>query len=264
MLRLRRVVGTCCLLFSFIAVAAASTPAHEGVDPTVPDSTLDRVDRLRADGEFEQAVTVLRTLRAEHGDHVELLWRASFTQVDLGKVAQEKKKAQPYYKTANALADSALMADSASARAHLAKAVAEGRLALDAGTKERVRRSRKIKKHADRAIELDSTLSGAFHVRGRWNREVSDLNFFERTVVKTIYGGLPESSFEQAVRDFKRAIELEEVRFHHLELGKTYLKMDRETDARAQLQTVLDLPQKEYFGDRYKKEAETLLRELDE
>jgi len=262
--RLLRAVWTCCLLFPLIAAAAAPTPAHVSADPTVPDSALDRVDRLRADGAFEQAVTALRTLREKHGPHAGLLWRASFTQVDLGKVAQEKKKAQPYYKTANALADSALMADSASARAHLAKAVAEGRLALDAGTKERVRRSRKIKKHADRAIELDSTLSGAFHVRGRWNREVSDLNFFERTVVKTIYGGLPESSFEQAVRDFKRAIELEEVRFHHLELGKTYLKMDRETDARAQLQTVLDLPQKEYFGDRYKKEAETLLRELDE
>jgi len=260
----RRVVWTCCLLFLFSAAVAAPTPAHVAADPTVPDSTLDRVDRLRADGEFERVVTVLRTLREQHGDHVELLWRASFTQVDLGKVAQKKEKAQPYYKTANALADSALMADSASARAHLAKAVAEGRLALDAGTKERVRRSRKIKKHADRAVELDSTLSGAFHVRGRWNREVSDLNFFERAIVKTIYGGLPESSFEQAVRDFKRALELEDVRFHHLELGKTYLKMDREDDARAEFQTVLDLPQKEYFGDRYKKEAETLLRELDE
>jgi hypothetical protein len=35
--------------------------------------------------------------------------------------------------------------------------------------------------------------------------------------------------FEQAVRDFKRALELEDVRFHHLELGKTYLKIDRKS-----------------------------------
>lgn len=240
------------------------TVTAQGItDPAVPDSALDRVDRLRAEGQFQKARAALQVLRGQYGDPVALLWRASFTQVDLGKVAQEKEKAHPHHQTANALADSALTVDSTNARAHLAKAVAEGRLALDAGTKERVRRSRQIKTHADRAIELDSTLADAFHVRGRWNREVSDLNFFERTVVKTIYGGLPESSFEQAVEDFTTALSLEDVRFHHLELAKTYLKMDREDDARTHLNRVLALPKKEYFGDRYKEEAQTLLNELE-
>jgi hypothetical protein len=100
-------------------------------------------------------------------------------------------------------------------------------------------------------------------VRGRWNREVSDLNFFERAIVKTVYGGLPKSSFEHAVEDFKAAIELEDVRFHHLELAKTYLKMDREADAREQLNLVLELPQKEYFGDRHLEEAKALLEEME-
>ena len=260
--RFRRVVWTCCLLLPLIVAAAAPASVHGGTDPAVPDSALERVERLRADGQFDEALGALQTLRKRHGEHVSLLWRASLTQVDLGKVVREKEKAQPHYKKANALADSALSVDSTNAPAHLAKAVAEGRLALDAGTKERVRRSRKIKEHADRAIELDSTLAGAFHVRGRWNREVSDLNFFERTIVKTVYGGLPESSFDQAVEDFKAAISLEDVRFHHLELAKTYLKMDREAEAREQLNIVLELPKKEYFGDRHLEEAKALLDEI--
>lgn len=203
---------------------------------------------------------MLHSLRSEHGDRVELLWRASFTRVDLGKISDNG--AQSHYQEALELAETALATDSSNAHAHLAKAVAEGRLALDAGTKERVRRSRAIERHANWAIELDSTLASAYHVRARWNREVSDLNFFERTVVKTVYGGLPESSFEQAVRDFKRAIELEDRRFHHLELAKTYLKMDRPEEAKAELEMVLSLPPQDPFAERYKEEAEKLLDEL--
>jgi hypothetical protein len=38
--------------------------------------------------------------------------------------------------------------------------------------------------------------------------------------------------------------------------------MDREADARAAFRTVLDLTKKEYFGDRYRNEAEALLDEM--
>lgn len=252
-------LGTIMLLLGVTAgPASARTPA---ADSTVLDSALVEVDRLRTEGQFREALSRISVLRDEHGDRVGLLWRASLTRADLGKTA-EGSTTQHHYKEALTLAETALTVGDSDAHAHLAKAVAEGRIALDAGTKERVQRSRKVKEHADRAIEIDSTLAAAYHVRGRWNREVSDLNFIERTIVKTVYGGLPDASFEQAVRDFKRAIGLENARFHHLELGKTYLKMDREADARAAFQAVLDLPRTEYFGDRYREEAETLLDEM--
>jgi hypothetical protein len=38
--------------------------------------------------------------------------------------------------------------------------------------------------------------------------------------------------------------------------------MDRPDDARAQLQTVIDLPAQEPFAQRYKEEAQRLLEEL--
>jgi tetratricopeptide (TPR) repeat protein len=141
-------------------------------------------------------------------------------------------------------------------------AVAEGRAALDAGTRERIERSRAIKRHADRAIALDSTLDGAYHTRGRWHREVEDIGFFQRAIVKTVYGGLPESSIEQAVQDFQRAIELNDEVFHHLELAKTYLQMDRPDAARRELQTALDMPGTDPFAPRYKEEARDLLDDL--
>lgn len=237
--------------------------AQSGGETAGLDSTLAHVAELRESGEFEEAHRRLARLRDEHGDHVGILWRSSMNHVDLAKTTSDEEAVKKHYQEALKFADAALEVDSTVAHAHLAKAVAEGRIALDAGTRERIQRSRAVKEHADKAIELDDEIPGAYHTRARWHRGVSDLNFFERAIVKTVYGGLPEASYEMAVRDFKRAIELENVRFHHLELAKTYLKMDREDDARQELETVIELSPKETFADRYKKEAEELLQELD-
>jgi tetratricopeptide (TPR) repeat protein len=246
-----------------IGVAGRPSLSHaQRTDSTALDSALVRVDELRSQGQFRDALSRLSELRSTHGDRVEILWRLSFTRVDIGKTVDPEGAAEQHYREALKLAEAALTVDASNAHAHLARAVAEGRLALGAGTQERVQRSRAVKTHADRAIEIDPNLSGAFHVRGRWNREVADLNFLERTVVRTVYGGLPDASFEQAVRDFERAIELENVRFHHLELAKTYLKMDRPADARTHLQTAIDLPAREPFAQRHKEEAQELLDEL--
>lgn len=260
-MRLLRLGPGSFLVFGLLFLGGTPVFAQDA-SPADLETALAKVDELRDNGAFEEARTRLQTLRDTHGDRVGVLWRASLTLVDIGKTNPGTDKEKGLYEDALRLADQALSVDSTSAHAHLAKAVAEGRLALDAKTKERVQRSRAIEEHANQAIELDSTLASAYHVRGRWHREASDLNFFERTIVKTVYGGLPESSFEQAVQNFKRAIELEDQRFHHLELAKTYLKMDRDSEAKAELETVLSLPPEDPFAGRYKKEAEKLLAEL--
>lgn len=245
-----------------LGVLASPAPAQTASDSTEWAPALSQTDSLRQAGAFEEALARLDSLHARNGDQAEILWRRSLTRVDLAKTRDEKDVRTPLYDDALSDAETALATDSTSASAHLAKAVAEGRLALDAGTRERVRRSRAVKKHADRAIDLDSTLAGAYHVRGRWHREVDDLGFFERAIVKTVYGGLPEASSEQAVTDFQRALKFEERAFHYLELGKTYLQMDRSDDAQEALQAALDVPNHDPFASRYKDEARELLDEL--
>ena len=248
------------LLASLILAAPV---AGQSTGSTSLDEGLQSVDSLRAAGAFSEARDRLSALRDEHPNAVPVLWRLAYTEVDLGKQADEKEAASPHYEAALEVANAAVDTDSTNARAHLAKAIAEGRIALDAGTRERVQRSRAIKRHADRAIALDSTLAGAYHVRGRWHRGVADLGFFERAIVKTVYGGLPDASFEQSVRDFERALALEDEPFHHLELGKTYLKMDRPEAARKQFETVLEMSADDPFEPGYRDEARTLLEEMD-
>jgi tetratricopeptide (TPR) repeat protein len=251
------------LVLLCVGMLPLPSAAQSGAASAALTASLQQVDSLRQAGDFAGALARLDSLHARSGAHPGILWRRSLTRVDRAKTVDDKDARTPLYEQALSDAKAALAADSTSGHAHLAIAVAEGRLALDAGTRERVRRSRAVKAHADRALALDSTLAGAYHVRGRWHREVDDLGFFERAIVKTVYGGLPDASFEQAVQDFRRAIDLEERTFHYLELGKTYLTMDRPAEARQSLQAAVDAPNHDPFAPRYKEEARELLDDLD-
>lgn len=250
------------LVVASVLATSALAQSSDAVDPEL-EGALATVDSLRQAGTFQTARERLEALREEYPEQVPVLWRLVYTYADLGQATEIEDARARYYDRALDVAKEGLSADSTSARAHLAMAVAQGRAALDAGTRERIERSRAVKHHADRAIAIDSTLDGAYHTRGRWHREVEDLGFFQRAIVRTVYGGLPESSLDQAVHDFKRAIELDDRIFHHLELGKTYMQMDRPEAAQRELQTVLDMPAEEPFDLRYKKEARQLLDDLD-
>lgn len=243
-----------------------------GLEPTVAQSTggdevklqkaLAVVDSLREDGEFRQVLSRLHRLQNNYPERVEILYRLAFAWSDLGKDADRERKTVSFYRQSLSAAEAAVAADSENAWAHLAVALAEGRLTLHVSSRERVERSRAVKEHAERAIELDSTLAGAYHLRGRWHQGAAELNFFQRTAVKLVYGGLPEASFEQAVSDFQRALELETRTYHHLELGKTYLKMGRKAAAREQLQAALEVSARDPFASEYKAEARQLLQQL--
>lgn len=252
------------VLFFVGGLVATSAPAQSSdASGASLQEALITIDSLRQAGAFQAARERLEALRDERPGRVDVLWRLAYTLSDFGKITEDEERRAQYYEEALDAATAAVESDSTSARAHLAMAVAEGRVALDAGTKERIQRSRAVKEHADRAIALDSTLAGAYHVRGRWHREVDDLGFFKRVVIKTVYGGLPDASFEQAERDFKRALELEDAIHHHLELGKTYVKLDRPDAAREELRTVLEMSSPDPLAPLYKEEARELLDDLD-
>ena len=261
--RFFRAAGACLVAALLVAATAGGAAAqYDGSATSSPDAALAEVDSLREAGAFRDAFGQLNSLRNEHPNHAGVLSRLAFTRVDIGEQADSDRQRENLYSQALDDAQAALEADSSDANAHLAMAIAQGRVALTAGTKEKIRRSRAVKQHADRAIEIDPGLAAAYHVRARWNREVADLGFFSRAIVKTVYGGLPEASFEQAVKDFKTAIQKEDKIVHHLELARTYVKMDRASDARSELETVLAMDASDPDDPMHKRDARELLDDL--
>jgi len=234
--------------------------AQTASDPS-PGPELTRIDQLRRQGHFPAALTRLDSLADHRPASAALHWRRALLLTDLGKRTANEDEAVSLYRRAQALADSARTAAPKSPWAHLVTALAAGRLTLHLARGERVRQSRLVKHHTDRAIALDSTLAPAYHLRGRWHREVADLNLIQRPLAKAIYGGLPETSFTRSIQDFKRAIELESKPYNHLELGKTYLEMGRDDAARTQLHRALNTSGSP-FDDIHKNEARSLLAEM--
>lgn len=240
-----------------LLLLALLVPAAQAQTP----SSFARVDSLTDAGSYEQALDLLQQRREQQPADAEVLWRLSQTYVDLGEATSGDAQAA-YYEQAIEAAQAAVEADSQNAQAHVTLAVAAGRVALNSGTRRKVELSRSVKEHVDRALELDPENEMAYHVRGRWNYGVSDLNWIERAVVKTVYGGLPEASFEQAARDLEKAASLGQRVVHHLELGRTYMKLGRDEEAREQLQYAIEMPPSDPMDPAYQEEARELLDEL--
>lgn len=246
------------LLLGLWVLPTEVQPHAAGASPGAMFSTI---DSLRTQGAFRAALDRLHSVEWGSANDPDVLWRRALLLTDLGMQMADEDEAVATYRRALHSADSARTADSTSAWAHLVTALAAGRLTLHVGRGNRVRQSRTVKRHTERAIALDSTLAPAYHLRGRWHREVADLNFIKRALVRTIYGGLPDASFDRAIQDFKRAIARESKPYNHLELAKTYVEVGRDAAARTELQRALDTSGSPFEAE-HKDEARTLLNDL--
>jgi tetratricopeptide (TPR) repeat protein len=217
-----------------------------------------------AAGSLETArVAFERAVRLDAHSFTALRWLAR-AESDLGEDAKGEDQRKLF---ANAVvhARAAVLAAPDSARGHLELAVALGRQALREGPRTRLALSREIKAEADRAIAQDPGLGRAYHVRAMWNRKIAGLSFLERTAARAVLGGVPKgASMDNAVSDFQKAIELEPGYVnHHLELGRTFLELNRKDDARRELGKAVALPATSSPRDaRYQDEARALLKKL--
>ena len=101
-------------------------------------------------------------------------------------------------------AKGAVKADPANSQAHLALAIAYGRVALDESARRKVEMSRLVQQEAEAAARLDPGNDLAWHVLGRWNYELANFNPVLKALAQTIYGRLPDASNERAVECFQK------------------------------------------------------------
>src|SRR5207253_3151982 len=82
------------------------------------------------------------------------------------------------------------------ADAQLATAITLGKMLPFLPTKEQISASPRIKDSVDKALALDPNDDTAWHVLGRWNRVLADVNTVKRALAQVIYGGLPKGSID--------------------------------------------------------------------
>ncbi len=130
--------------------------------------------------------------------------------------------------------------------AQLSSAISYGKMLPFLGSKDQVDASPRIKASVDRALQLDPKNDTAWHVLGRWNRVLANVNVLKRVLAKAMYGDLPVTTNEAAEKCLLKAIELNPNRLmHYIELGRIYAQMGRKDRAREYLQKGLAMPNKE-------------------
>jgi tetratricopeptide (TPR) repeat protein len=149
------------------------------------------------------------------------------------------------------------------AETHLALAISYGKLVPMEETKQQIAISRLIKTAADKVIALDPTNDLAWQILGRWYLALADVGTVKRVLARVAYGKLPSAKYEDAVRCFEKAIELNPNRLMHcIELGRTYAQMGRDADARRFITRGLAMPETEKDDPETKTLGRLILKKL--
>lgn len=207
------------------------------------DTWVARGDSAYAAFDNRAALDAYRSALALDSSRIEATWKLARAYVDVGEILPEKEARADFYQNARIAADRAIALDSTSAKAWLFRSIALGRVALDAGAKERVQLSKDVRDAVQRSLVLDSTDAVAWHVLGRWHRKLATLSWIEKRFANIFLGGVPkEASVEEAARCFQRAAALEPHGLSHvLELGITWEALDEKEKAAEAYRKVLSM-----------------------
>jgi tetratricopeptide (TPR) repeat protein len=153
--------------------------------------------------------------------------------------------------------------DPHNAVALLSKAICYGKLGSYSDMREKIEDARLVKQFADKALAEDPNYAYAHHVLGQWEYEVAALGRTKRLLVTLVFGGLPQASTEEAVRQLELAVKLEpNVSSHRLALGFAYLANDEPERARPMFEQVIAMPCRELYDADCRRQAERALSGL--
>ena len=152
-------------------------------------------------------------------------------------LSKEKQK-QEYYHIASYLAQKAITLQEKNAEAHFAYCLALGRISEKANNKKKISNAKLIKKEIDRTIELDSKITNAYHILGRWQSVISGFSNGQKKVINKFYGGVPVgASYDEAIKAYKMAIVLApNAILHHYEISQAYYDMGNKSEAKSCLE----------------------------
>jgi tetratricopeptide (TPR) repeat protein len=211
----------------------------------------------------EEALGVYRQVLTLQPRNIAALCRCSDLSCRIGNRQGDRDKKIPYFKAGYQYAQTAYRLDSTGSEVNIVMAFSLGRMTLIQSGKEKVAAAVDIKRYAENAIRYDPSNFKAYHILGRWNYEVSRLNFIERTFARWFFGALPEASLSDAISDYEKSMALRpDFMLNYLELSKA-LHRDGQDIRAIRLLRQLDNLRDEMYDDRQvRAEGRKLLNDL--
>ena len=222
---------------------------------------IKEADRLEAAADEKAAFTKFKEVLKIQPNNLHALARCSELCSSIGNRETSTKTRDDYFKVALIYAKTAYKLYPENDDANVAMAIAIGRIILLKSGKEKITFVKELKGYADKAIAVNPKNFKAWHILGKWHYEVSNLNTFEKTAAKIMYGALPASSLSSCIASYEKAKVLNSnFVLNYLELAKAYKRNDEKVKAIAQLNYLITLPNKVQDDERIKTEARALLK----
>ena len=196
------------------------------------------IDEMRNAASFTEVHEMLQAV-PEAERTADILWRMARAEYDLGRAASSEDARKEAFEKAMAIAAQAIAADPENAGGYKWLAISQGILAQESGTKRKVELSRGVKENILLALELQPEDDFSLLVLGKWNYSVATLGFFSRTVVKMVYGGLPDASLDEAEKLLRQALSIRQRPIHHYNLAKVLDVTDRNKEAVVELEKAI-------------------------
>lgn len=226
------------------------------------DALLKEAQQLESVYKESDAFTKYAQVVRLQPSNLAILCKCSELCTYIGGREKDKLKKADYFKAGKTYATAALKINPNSSEANVVMAMAIGRLTLIASGKEKIASVNDIKLYAEKAIRLDPANFKAYHVLGKWNYEISNLNFLERTLAKLFYGDVPKASLQDAIANYEKARSLNPgYILNYLELAKAYYRNDEKKKAVSLLTVMMTLPNHVFDDTRIKTEGNRLLNE---
>lgn len=220
-------------------------------------------DSLHSAFDTDGALEAYLKANKEEPENTTYIWKIVREYADKGIFADDDDEMEAAYTEGEIWARKCVAMAPEDGNCHLYLSIAVGRIAESKSGKTKVKLSREVNEEAARSIELNPNLDGAYHVLGRWNREVVALPWYLKAAVSMFLGGLPPATNDEAVKNFNMAIELRPDRMlHYFELGVTYKYMGEKEKAKTNFEKTLSMDLVERKDESRQEEAKKFLSKL--
>lgn len=161
--------------------------------------------------QVKDALAAYESALIKNPNHAEAMIHASRMLSNLaGKLPKlEDAKKKELLNQARSYAQKSIRLKPANPQARLAHIISLGLLSeIATNPREKVSNAGLIHDEAAKILEIDSTFAEAYFVLGKWQYELSRLNWMELMACKIFFGGFPETiSIEASLHYFDKAIE---------------------------------------------------------
>lgn len=195
----------------------------------------------------EEALIKYEKVLQQNPEHVKALTHASRMLSNIGGrlPISERDQKRVYLDKARSYAEKAIVLNPQDADARLAHIITLGLLSeISRNPREKVLDAKLIHSEAKTILEIDPKYPEAYFVLGKWQLELSRLNWIEMLAVKLLFGGLPEEiSKEAALKYFNQGLALNPDSILFLfGLASVYYDLGQMDKAKATLNKAISLP----------------------